>query len=180
MRCPAVARTTVARMDTTAWQPPPRDVLGHPVTVQQFVARSEHAVVALQHAVAFPQGCALSLLLAVRRGALGDAAWEGVLESQLGLTPDPVAAEDGLRFGIRLPDGVPGPRLGEMERGASSDDHEYRGDLRLWLSPLPPPLPFEFHVEWRGTGLDLTSTTLDGAALARSARDARPLWDRSL
>lgn len=171
------------------------DVLGHAVPIQQFVARTDHTVVALQYVIAFPEGCILTLRLAVRRGSLDDSAWEGVLGRHLGGDPDLTATEGGLKFGVRFPDGSRAttvehafrgwahpsdrperPMLVEAGSDSSSNDQYYDSHQRLWLWPLPPSGPFEFVVEWQSMGLDLTSTTLDGSAVVRAADHALPFW----
>lgn len=146
---------------------PPEDVLGCPVPIARFVARTDLAVVALQHVVAYPNGCALHLHLSVRRGSLDQSAWDGIGGSHAGGFPDP--ADTDLRF--RVDRGS----LTEVGGGASYDDRRYRGDRQLWLSPLPAG-PFEFSVEWRKVGLDLTATLLDGRAITEAAKQAQPYW----
>jgi hypothetical protein len=182
-------------MDTASWQGPPTDVLGQAVPIQQFVVRTRDLVVALQHVVAFPEGCVLTLHLAVRRGPLDDSAWEGLLESHSGADPGRTATGEGLKVGVRFPDGstattvehpFPGwahpadrpepPMLIEAGGGSSSNDQYYDSQQRLWLWPLPPPVPFELVVEWRHMGVDRTSSTLDGGAIVRAARFALPFW----
>jgi hypothetical protein len=176
-------------MDNTGWEGQPRDILGRPAAVEQFVVRSEHAVVALRQVVAFPSGCLLGLVLAARRGSLPERVWDGLVGSFHELT------EAGLRLGVRYPGGAkattvrsafPGwayptdrpepPMLVEAGGGSSSDDSDYRGDRELWLWPLPPPGPFEFVVEWPAMGIDLTATTLDGDAITRAAERSEPYW----
>ncbi|MFJ1761681.1 hypothetical protein ACIOD2_15275 [Amycolatopsis sp. NPDC088138] len=146
---------------------PPEDVLGYPVPIAQFVARTDLAVVALQHVVAYPDGCALHLHLNVRRGSLDRSTWDGIGESDAGGFPG--LAGDGLWFRVDL------GTLTEVGGGASYNDHRYRGDRQLWLSPLPAG-PVEFSVEWRKAGLDLTATTLDGRAITEAAKLAQPYW----
>ncbi|GIH94122.1 hypothetical protein ACFFMN_25610 [Planobispora siamensis] len=184
-------------MNAAAWQGPPSDILGHSAPIQQFVARSDHAVLALQHVIAFPEGCSLFLHLAVRRGSLDTAAWRGVCESYggYGAGPDLTATDTGLKFGVRFPDGSTAttvdnafhgwghptdrpqpPMLVEASGGSSYDDRFYEGDRRLWLWPLPPPGPFEFVVEWQSLGIDTTATALDGSAIVHAAEQALPYW----
>ncbi|MEU0793171.1 hypothetical protein ABZ342_24115 [Amycolatopsis sp. NPDC005961] len=146
---------------------PPEDVLGCPVPIARFVARTELAVVALQHVVAYPGGCSLHLHLSVRRGSLDAVTWEGIAASHAGGFPGP--ADDGLQF--RVSEGS----LVEVGGGASYDDRRYRGDRQLWLSPLPAG-PFEFSVEWRKVGLARTATTIDGQAIVEAAARAEPYW----
>jgi hypothetical protein len=42
-------------MNATSWQGPPREILGHPVPIQQFAAKTDHTVIGLQHVIAFPE-----------------------------------------------------------------------------------------------------------------------------
>jgi hypothetical protein len=146
---------------------PPSDVLGCPVPIARFVARTDLAVVALQHVVAYPGGCALHLHLSVRRGSLDQTTWDGIGESHAGGFRGP--SDDSLQF--RVSQGS----LTEIGGGASYDDRHYRGDRQLWLSPLPAG-PFEFSVEWRRVGLDRTAALLDGPAIADAAQRATPYW----
>jgi hypothetical protein len=182
-------------MNGTAWQGPPVDILGHPVPIRQFVARTGHAVVALQHVIAFPEGCSLTLHLAVRRGSLDEPTWKGLSGSHAGGDPDLTPADGGLKFGVRFPDGSKAttvdnafrgwahptdrpepPMLIEAGGGSSSSDRFYQSDRQLWLWPLPPPGPFEFVVEWQRVGIGTTSATLDGSAIVRAAKQALPYW----
>jgi hypothetical protein len=152
-------------------------------------------VVALEHVVAFPEGCTLTLHLAIRRAALDDSAWEGVVGSHYGAEPGPTANEGGLKFGVRFPDGSKAttvehpfrgwahptdkpepPMLVEAGSESSSNEQTFRGHQRLWLWPLPPPVVFELVVEWRNIGIDQTSATIDGSAVVRAAQHAAPFW----
>lgn len=183
-------------MNAASWQAPPTDVLGHTVPIQQFVAKTKRAVIALEHVVAFPEGCILTLHLAIRREALDDSAWEGVVESQYGTERGPTATEGGLKFGVRFPDGSRAttvehpfrgwahptdkperPMLVEAGSDSSGNEENYRCHLRLWLWPLPPPVVFEFVVEWRNIGIGQTSATIDGGAVGRAAQHAAPFWE---
>jgi hypothetical protein len=146
---------------------PPDDVLGCPVPIARFIARTDLAVVALQHVVAYPGGCGFVVHLTVRRGPLSQPTWDGIGGSDAGVHPD--VADAGLQF--RVDRGT----LTEIGGGASYDDRRYRGDRQLWLSPLPEG-PFEFSVEWRKVGLARTATTLDGRAIAEAAANAQPYW----
>jgi hypothetical protein len=64
-------------VNATDWKGPPSDILGCAVPIQQFVARTDSAVVALPHAIAFREGCILNLDVAVQRGSLDKSAWDG-------------------------------------------------------------------------------------------------------
>lgn len=182
-------------MNPAAWQGPPTDILGHPASIQQFVARTDHAVVALQQVIAFPEGCSLTLHVAVRRGPLDDLAWKGLLGSHASGDPDLAPIDADLKLGVRFPDGSRAttvdnafrgwahptdrpepPMLIEADSGSTSNDRFYQSDRRLWLWPLPPPGPFEFVIEWQSMGIDTTATTLDGSAIVRAAKQALPYW----
>ena len=182
-------------MNTAAWQGPPSDILGSPVPIRQFVARTDNAVVALQHVIAFPEGCILSLHIAVRRGSLDEPAWERLHGSHAGGDHHVTPTDADLKFGVRFPDGSKAttvgnafrgwadptdrpepPMLSEAGGGSASDDRFYQSDRRLWLWPLPPPGPFEFVIEWQGMGIDTTAATLDGSAIVRAAEQALPYW----
>jgi hypothetical protein len=142
-------------------------MLGCPVPIARFVARTDVAVVALQHVVAYPAGCTLIVHLAVRRGSLDEATWERIDSSHAGGHPGPTDA--GLQF--RVDRGA----LVDLGGGASSNDRRYQSDRRLWLTPLPTG-PVEFSVEWRKVGLARSATTLDGLAVAEAAKRAQPYW----
>ncbi len=146
---------------------PPDDVLGCPVPIARFVARTDLAVVALQHVVAFPAGCSLIVQVAVRRGSLDEATWERIDSSHAGGHPGP--ADAALQF--RADQGS----LVDLGGGASGNDRQYQADRRLWLTPLPAG-SFEFSVEWRKVGLARSATTLDGRAIAEAAKRAEPYW----
>ena len=175
-------------MNADAWQGPPSDILGHHAPIERFVARTRHAVVALQQVVAYPQGCLLTLHIAARRGSLPASAWER-------LNPGWPAGETDLRFGIRFPDGTrattvdnafPGwsrptdrpepPMLVDAGGGSSGSDRRYRSDRSFWLWPLPPPVPFELVIAWQTMGIAPTATTIDGSAIAHAAAHAQPYW----
>lgn len=175
-------------MEFPAWHGPPGDVLGHPAPIQQFVARAEHAVVALQQVVAYPQGCRLTLHITARRGGLPDAVWAQLCGRHGETDPD-------LRVGVRFPDGsratpvdsaFPGwarptdrpepPMLVDVSSETSAGDRSYVCDRQMWLWPLPPAGPFEFVVEWPTMDIPMTTTTVDGAAIVRAAANAQPYW----
>ncbi|AEV85663.1 hypothetical protein ACWT_4641 [Actinoplanes sp. SE50] len=160
-------------MDEASWYGPPRDVLGRTVPVQQFVVRTGHVVVAVPHLVAFREGCLIVLLVTVRRGGLPMAAWDNRLGGHRAGMPDP----EGLTCEIHLRGGTSEPsRLVEAGAESSSDDREYRGELRFWLRPLPPPAPFDLVVAGPGMGVDRSVVTLDGGAVVRAAARAAPFW----
>jgi hypothetical protein len=183
-------------VNTAAWQGPPSDILGYPAPIQQFVVRTNHVVVALQQVIAFREGCSFHLHVAVRRDSMDEAAWKDLCESHAmgwGLHPKPTDAD--LKLGVRFPDGSKAttvdnafrgwrhpahrpeaPALNEVTNTANSSDQFYRSDRQFWLWPLPQPGPFEFVIEWRKMGVDITSTTVDGSAIVEAAERALRYW----
>ncbi|MCP2342699.1 hypothetical protein [Actinomadura rupiterrae] len=182
-------------MNAAAWQGPPRNVLGHPARIQQFVARSDHAIVALQHAIAFPEGCRLGLQVAVRRGVMDSASWSRLVDDYKLADPNFVPDDADLKFGVHFPDGTRATAVGNAFRGwahptdrpqapmlvetgstSSSSDQIYESERQLWLWPLPPPVQFEFVIEWRRLGIDTTLAPLNGTAIVQAAAQAQPYW----
>lgn len=175
---------------------PPGDILGYPVPFARFIVKTEQAVVALQQVIAFPQGCSLSLRIAVGRGSLEEPAWERMLGRLTGEYPHATSGGGDLKFGVRLPGGLEAatvdnafdvwtdpadwpepPVLSQVGGGSVSGDRSYRGDRELWLWPLPPRQPFEFVIEWKTMGVDSAAVTLDGDAIAQAAEQALPYWE---
>jgi hypothetical protein len=182
-------------MHAAAWEGPPNDILGHPAPIQQFVARTDHAVVALQQVIAFPEGCSLTVHVAVRRGSLEESAWERLHASLSREDRYGTPTDADLKLGVRFLDGSKAttidnalrgwarptdrpepPMLIEVGSGSTITDQFYQSDRQLWLWPLPPPGPLEFVIEWRSMGIAITATTLDGAAIVRAAERALPYW----
>ncbi len=160
-----------------------------------FAARTGQTVIALQHAVAYREGCILALHVAARRGPMDKAAWHGLVRGLVGRDRELTRGDDGLKLGVRFPDGskatpvrhaFPGwaqpadrpepPMLVEAGGGSSGGDQSYQGDEDLWLWPLPPPGPFEFVTEWRARGIGPVSVQVDGKAIVRAAEQAQPYW----
>ena len=154
-----------------ARQGPINDILGYPAQIQQFVARSANAVVALQHVIAFPEGCCLVVHVVARRDLLDESAWNS-LRDPVGRSVHVAANANDLQFSVRRPDAK---LLSEISRESSSDDSMYESDRRLWLQPLPSPGPFVFTIEWTQMGIS-AAVTLDGKAIVSAARQAQPYW----
>jgi hypothetical protein len=182
-------------MSATAWQRPPSDVLGQPVPIQQFVARTDQAVVALRDVIAFPEGCSFSLHMVIRRDSLDEPAWHALLGSHAETDPFVTPFGDDLKFGVRFPDGLRAttyehafrdwahptdrpepPTLIEAGGTSAGGDQSYQTHRRLWLWPLPPAESFEFVIEWRSMGIDQTSIQLNGSAIVHAAGQAMPYW----
>ncbi|MFI0481972.1 hypothetical protein [Actinomadura sp. 9N215] len=78
-------------------------------------------MVALQHVVAFPEGCSLGVRLAVRRGSLDESVWQNLLAGHAGGDPRLAPGGDDLKFTVRWPDGSEATNLdrGFARLGAS-------------------------------------------------------------
>ena len=180
---------------STDWRGAPKDILGCTVAIQQFVARTDRAVVAFQHAIAFREGCILNPHIAVQRGSSDQSAWNDLVDGSFGPGGRLTGIEADLRFGVRFADGsrattVEHPFSGWahptdrpeppmlIEAGAESygGGISYQSSRRLWLWPLPPAGPFEFVIEWPSIGIGPASVQLDGSVLVRAAERALPYW----
>ena len=145
-------------------------------------------LVALHHAVAFPEGCVLNLHVAARRGSEDELAWKGLIQGHFRRDPELTGIDADLKFGVRFPDGSRAttyehafrdwahptdrpepPMLIEAGGTSSGGDQSYHSHRRLWLWPLPPAESFEFVIEWHSMGIDQTSIQLNGSAIVRAA-----------
>jgi hypothetical protein len=91
-------------MNATAWKRPPTDILGSVVPIQQFLARTDRVIVALDHAVAFPQGCALNLHVVARRGSSDELAWRSLVQGAMRRDLELTGLDADLKFGVRFPE----------------------------------------------------------------------------
>jgi hypothetical protein len=182
---PPERRRPPEQMAPPAWIAPPVHEVGVPLPVNDVVARSDAAVVALRGLLAFTNGFQLVVAARVRDadpwldvlGHRGGPAWE---RTDL---PDTV-----LRLGIELPDGT---RATSLERPVLPMGGEPPAlsimvggggggavwDFQCWIWPLPPPEAFDLVCEWPGLGIPLTRHPLDGAAIRAAAARSTPLWE---
>ncbi|MGW2400821.1 hypothetical protein ACWCYY_30090 [Kitasatospora sp. NPDC001664] len=162
-------------METGIWSEPHPHVLGEPVAIGRLVVRSEHALVAVRSLEASARGCGFLVKAVARRGSLPQEVWAGILGEFGPPGPDGLPVRSDLRLGVDVPGGYRG-RTFETGGSAGTDGETYDAERLVWLSPLPPPGPFEFTVEWPSLGLERTALTLDGAAVRRAAERAEPYW----
>ncbi|MFI6318025.1 hypothetical protein ACIBG8_10930 [Nonomuraea sp. NPDC050556] len=149
---------------------PPTDVLGGVVPVELVVVRTRTVFMALHSATAFPGGVVLLVEVAARASGLDM------------FPPDP---QDEALFHVVYPDGTRAATYGRdrvngsllhLGGGTSADDRSMTGQWSLWLSPLPPPAPFTFGVEWPKFGIPEASVQVDGAAVVAASLRAQPYW----
>ena len=177
------------------WFGPPEDELGVVIPLSVVLGRSDRAVVALSHAVAYSTGVSFAFL-ALAQGLSRSQANRMFHEQHMfdkRELPDTL-----LRIGFELADGGRVSNLGgwRTHRNLMSPDAEPDGPLLLphaggggnagsgqvamrpayWLWPLPPSGPVQVSCEWPFVRVALTTVEIAGAALLDAASRARSLW----
>jgi hypothetical protein len=185
------------------WPRPPVGMFSGIIPVQQAIARNEDAIIVLVEIRAFPTGCVLDVVAAVRRG---DPEHEPLLDDPVrriqmmffsGSSDGPLL-EGRLRFQVSFEDGrtvsttqggrIPGaheiPRTGghpilvplHGPAGAIQPD-VFEIHHPLWLSPLPYAGTFELAVDWPAFGITGSRLTLDGTAIGEAAGRSLSYWE---
>jgi hypothetical protein len=177
------------------WLGPPEEELGVVIPQGVVLGKSDRAVVALSHAVAYSTGVAFDFL-AVARGLARSEA-NRVFHEQHMFEEDDLP-DTLLRIGFELADGGRVSNLGRRRahRKLMSPDAKPEGPLLLphaggggnsgggqvtmkpgyWLWPLPPLGPVQISCEWPFVDIGLTTVQIDGRALLDAASQARSLW----
>ena len=173
------------------------------VPVQQAIARAEDTIIVLVEIRAFPTGCVLDVVAAMRRG---DDEHEQFLDDPVrriqmmffsGSSDGPLL-DNMLRFEVRFEDGrkastTQGGRVSDTRRlpqngkqvilvpihgqagGTAPDVLEIHQPL--WLSPVPCAGTCELTVDWPAFGIKGNSLTLDGAVIGEAAARSTSYWD---
>ncbi len=175
------------------WFGPPEDQLGTVVPQGIVLARSDRAVIALSHAVAYSTGVTFDFL-AQAQGLTRSEANRVFNEQHMfeeGDLPDAL-----LRIGFEFEDGRRVSNLGGWRSHRMLTDAEPKGPLLLphdggggtasdsevtikpgyWLWPLPPPGPLRISCEWPLGEIALTTVEISGAALREAAEQAGSFW----
>ena len=177
------------------WFSPPEDELGAVVPQGVVLARSDRAVVALSHAVAYTTGAAFDFA-AMAMGLTRSDANRIFQEQQM--FEEEELPEALLRIGFELADGRRVSNLGgwRVHRKLTSPDAEPEGPLLLpyaggggsssrgevtmkpgfWLWPLPPPGSLRISCEWPLVDIAMTTVEIDAGELLDAASRARSLW----
>lgn len=177
------------------WFGPPEQELGVVVPQGVVLGRSDRAVVALSHAVAYSTGVAFDFLAAARDLSRSEA--NRVFHEQH-LSDEEELPNTFLRIGFELADGGRVSNLSgsRAHRNLMSPDATPEGPLLLrhaggggtssggdvamkpgyWLWPLPPPGPVRISCEWPFVDIALSTVEIDGAALLDAASQVRSLW----
>jgi hypothetical protein len=177
------------------WFGPPDDELGVVVPKGVVLGRSDRAVVALSHAVAYSTGVAFDFLARARGLARSES--NRVFHEQHMFEEEDLP-DTLLRIGFELADGRRVSNLGgrRAHRKLMSPDAPPDGPLLLphaggggnagsgqvtmkpgyWLWPLPPSGPVRISCEWPFVGIPLTTIEIDGRALLDAASQARSVW----
>jgi hypothetical protein len=167
------------------WMAAPRDEAPVVVAVNERLAATDLAVLAVPSVSVFSMGLLIHVVVTERRGNRSRAEFQGRMHGHF-----PMAAPGALRFGVALADGTravtgsaarfdeqpTGPSLWTNGGGGGGDDQIQRMTHELWLWPLPPPGPVELVAEWRELGIEESSIWLDGAALIAAASGAQAIW----
>lgn len=146
---------------------PPAGVLGTPVPLQVVVVRDEKLVVAVTGFVAYPEGLELTVTVRTPEG-VDLPADPGAFGLEIGFADGRVAGSAGTTARERSPELC-------LERTGGTSD-EGRGDLRFWLSPMPPRGRLTVTVAWPDQGVAPTRVVVDGSPLVEAAGRAETLW----
>lgn len=177
------------------WLGPPEGELGVAVPLGLVLARSEHGVVAVSHALAYSTG--LSLQIVARVGGLEPRRVRRFFHEHHGPFDGEDELPDGfLRFGVELPDGRRVSNLGGRRSYFKPDDApsapvllEHGGgggqssgtsvswSPAFWLWPLPRGGALRLYCEWPVAGIGLTETEVAGDPLVEAASRSTPLWE---
>jgi hypothetical protein len=183
----------VPEADSPPWFGPPEDELGTCLPVSLVVGRSENGVIALRSIAVFSTGLSLDLFAVARGISLSKVSTFFHEQHNFG-------SEDGIpdgliRVGLKYDDGTRVSNISDRRRawqtegepdgpvlvnrhGGSSQGGGGRVTMTQthWLWPLPPAAPLELFVEWPALDVSLSSTQLDGRAIAQAAAQSQSLW----
>ncbi|SMD20970.1 hypothetical protein [Kibdelosporangium aridum] len=180
------------------WNGPPIGYFAEIIPVQRVAARSDVAVVVLVEVRCYRQGILFELVAATART---HPTMDNEADQFIHTISPPMSQEEPrdefLRFYVSGPgitassadavrfrrqamapgDGefVLNPVAGRGRFGPTV--FEYRQPL--WLSPLPPPQPFDLVTEWPAHGIADSRFTLDGQYLVRAAENSSSFWPMS-
>lgn len=179
----------------SVWEPA-EDVLPAVLGMGLSIFRTADVAMVLDRVQAYPDGCRLWVMIAVRGTGEGE-------DRALFVDPDDVGSAGGrppgelVRFGVHYPDGTrattldalsggggsgPGgltwtdPRLVLRFDSASGHPRHSEAWYELLLWPLPPAAPCVLVTEWPARNVPPTRIELDGAAIRQAALRAEPLW----
>ena len=144
------------------------------------LARTDHTVVALSQAAAYPQGVALAVTMVQRPGTEeeGHPHWRMHHGIASVLRVGAVFA-DGRRALVDDTFTPPGVEVGESAAHLTPQEGSGGGltsRQTYWLWPLPPAGPLEVYCEWLARGIPETKVELDAGDLVAAAARAVELW----
>jgi len=177
------------------WFGPLEDELGAVLPQGVVLGRSDRAVVALSHAVAYSTGATFDFVAVARGLARSDA--NRIFQEQQ-LYEEEELPDALLRIGFELADGRRASNLAgwRAHRKLMSRDADPEGPLLLphagaggnstrgkvtmkpglWLWPLPPTGPLRISCEWPIVDIAMTTVEIDASTLLEAASRARSLW----
>ena len=177
--------------ERTPFFEPPRDELGVVVPLNALLGRSETAVVALSHAVAYSDGVALNFI-AIVRGMKPSNVHEFLQAQHMWGGED--LSDAFLRLGVEFSDGrrvsnIGGHRhdLGDdpegpilwPQAGGGGGGSGTRIEIRpaCWMWPLPPPGALALSCEWPAAGILFTTVEVDADTIRAASEQATALWN---
>ncbi|WP_052021338.1 hypothetical protein [Actinokineospora spheciospongiae] len=158
---------------------PPPGVLGVLIPKQEILTRTRDAVIALTCLRVHEEGCVLELVAAARRGDRPYETWFGRTDAQAGALFAPVPGRtDPAAVRVRVAHAGADPGTPPLLRGSAgtSTPDLLELTLRFWLSPNPPPTPFDLVVEWPAAGIAPHRHPIDGGEIAEAARRVQRFW----
>jgi hypothetical protein len=174
---PPDAAIEVERARPPEWIAPPENVVGVTVPVDRVLANTGDLALALRSMTAYPTGVTFEIAM-LRREPPEDGDGDDLFRMFH------MPREDGLRFGVELPDGRrlaagrtaaaagDAPRL--TPRGGGGGGLSYHQEFWLW--PLPGDGVLRFACQWPALGIEETVHDLDAAPIRAAAARAVELW----
>ena len=168
-----------------AWRGTSDDTLGQPVPFAAVLAKSDDVAVIVSGIVAYPSGFGLNVS-AIRRMESMAPLHAFDLHRWPGEDRDP---QKLLQFGLQFADGS---KATSRDHPIALHQRQQRGERTLssrggggggrkWTqgfscSPLPPPGPLSFVVQWLEFDIEQTELQIDAALILDAAERAEPIW----
>lgn len=183
-----------------AWMQAPDDELPVRLLHDEVIARTDTAVVLLREVRVFSAGFEVIVEWFLRRRGEDHWQWQQRTESAMrgpwrSGAGGSAERDTGLRFGLALPDGrkvrvadvslvMPGgavpepPTIMARHGGGNGGESAAGGSAGAWVwAPEPSRGELTLVTEWAAAGIPITTSMLDGDAIADAAGQVRPLWE---
>jgi hypothetical protein len=170
-----------ARPARAARMPPIGEELPTPVAMRLMLVRTEQVAVAVIGVWAYTTGFELVVSVALKDEIPG----ESVASFMAAADEEPLDDDEFCRLGIAFSTGekavntepetssrTSGPIMKVRSGGGSLLSREWR----YWISPLPPPGPLAFVIEWPYFGVSESRTEIDAQPILDAASQSIVLW----